>query len=150
MNYKLLHNIFLAESFHSNELTISVVGTSMFPTLLENDVVTVTKSKDYTIGDILVFVYKNNELIVHRLLKKEHDIYFCKGDNSFRLEDITYEKIVGKVTKVNNLNISPCPADLIEQSLNIHKKLATLNYDIVKLKNTIMYKTYKKQYLRRK
>lgn len=150
MNYKLLHNIFLAESFHTNELTISVIGTSMFPTLLENDVITVTKSKDYTIGDILVFVYKSNELLVHRLLKKEHNIYFCKGDNSFRLEDITYEKIVGKVTKINNLEIPTCPPDLIEQSFNIHKKLATLNYDIVKLKNSIMYKTYEKQYLRRK
>ena len=120
----------------------------MFPTLLEGDIITISKCKEYKIGDILVFLYKDDEIIVHRLLKIENDTYFCKGDNCFRLEDIPYERIVGKVIKINGKNIQPCPQGLTEHSFEVHKRLAELNYDIEKLKTTETYKNYEKLYLR--
>lgn len=149
MIYKLYNKIFLSESLRSKELKISVVGTSMFPTLLEGDIITISKCKEYEIGNILVFLYKDDEIIVHRLLKIENGTYFCKGDNCFRLEDVPYERIVGKVIKINNEAIQPCPKELTEHSLKVHKKLAELNYDIEKLKTTEIYKNYEKLYLRR-
>ena len=67
---------------------IHVSGISMNPTLFEGDIVTVRSFEDYELGDIIVFSYKHHELLVHRLLKKENNRYFCKGDNSLRLEDM--------------------------------------------------------------
>ena len=71
MNYKLYNKIFLSQSKIKKELTTSVIGVSMNPILKEGDKLTVARCEDYEIGDILVYLYKHDELLVHRLLKKE-------------------------------------------------------------------------------
>ena len=37
---------------------------------------------------VIVFFYKYGELLVHRIVKISVDMISCKGDNSFRLEDL--------------------------------------------------------------
>ena len=149
MDYKLYNKIFLCQSKIKKELTTSVIGVSMNPILKEGDKLTVTKCDDYEIGDILVYLYKQDELLVHRLLKKESNVYYCKGDNCYRLEDVTYDRIVGKVTKVNGCENIPSPEGIVEASYAIHKLLAKLKYNIPLLRTTEEFKKYEEKYLRR-
>ena len=122
----------------------------MNPILNEGDKLTVAKCDDYEVGDILVYLYKRDELLVHRLLKKENNIYYCKGDNCYRLEDVEYDNIVGKVIKVNGHADIPSPEGIVEASYAIHKLLAQSKYNIPLLRTTEEYKKYEEKYLRRK
>lgn len=101
MELALLHSIFYSQLRSGKEIEISVIGVSMEPTLREGDSVTIRSCESYAVGDILVFLYKNNELLIHRLLRIDGERYFCKGDNAFRLEDVPREQIAGKVIKKN-------------------------------------------------
>ena len=65
---------------------LTVEGTSMLPILHPGDIVNVCVKENYSVGDILVFFYKEDALLVHRLLKVENGRYFCKGDHAFRLD----------------------------------------------------------------
>jgi len=56
-------------------VNITVKGHSMYPTLREGDTITITLCEQYVIGDILVFRYKNDDLLVHRLLKKTSSFF---------------------------------------------------------------------------
>lgn len=143
MDNRLVQKLLFAQTRAGKTIEICVTGTSMNPTLYENDVVSVMKSDTYEIGDILVFVYKNNELLVHRLLDIQKEKYFCKGDNSFRLEDIINDQIIGKI-----INIPPCPKRLVYLSYLVNRTFVKCRYDIDKTKETSIYKLYRKIILR--
>ena len=49
----------------SAELTVA--GVSMQPTLRAGDIVTLAACEAYSPGDIIVFSYKNEGLLIHRL-----------------------------------------------------------------------------------
>ena len=68
MQPTLLYNILRSQLKHNKDADITVTGISMEPTLHAADVVTVRRAEAYEAGDILVFLYKNNELLIHRLL----------------------------------------------------------------------------------
>ena len=145
----LLLKLLFAHTNSGKEIDISVVGVSMSPTLYENDVISVKKFPDYDIGDILVFKYKSGELLVHRLLKKDKNRYFCKGDNSFRLEDVEISDIAGKVTKINKAGAEPCSKRLIALSYLVNRAFVKCRYGIDKTKATTVYKLYEKTILRK-
>jgi len=67
---------------------LTVSGDSMLPVLSDGDVVTLKKEDQYKLGDILVYPYKEGMLLIHRLLLIDNCRYYCKGDNSLRLEDV--------------------------------------------------------------
>ncbi len=126
------------------EVTIS--GSSMNPVLSHGNVVTVCKKETYDIGDILIFIYKDQSIISHRLLKIQDGRYFCKGDNSFRLEDITADQIIGAI----QLNSDPNKNDAFyAASLQINKIFRACGYQAEKTKQTPAYLQYKKTYLER-
>lgn len=133
---------------------ISVSGISMSPCLFESDIITVEKQSPYKVGDILVFVYKYGELLVHRLLKITNGKYYCKGDNSFRLEDIDELQIIGKITSIQRNNITmDVPAvneDFINMSYQVNREFRKCGYDAEKTKESEVYKKYEAQYLRQK
>lgn len=132
----------LLQHFLKNKsVDITVKGNSMFPTFHEGDVITISKHDDYEIGDVVVFRYKNNELLVHRLLKKTSR-YFCKGDNSFRLEDIDLSNIMGKVNAVNGIELNAWPVWKINLSFIINRIFFKSRYNINKVKETAEYKAY--------
>ena len=124
------------------ELIVS--GTSMNPILHEGDTIAVCRKDEYEYGDILVFLYKHNELLVHRLLKIENGRYFCQGDNSFRLEDIEKDKIIGAVILSDDKNHND---DFIEASLAVSKLFRRCRFDIETTKASPEYEAYKHKYL---
>ena len=149
MDNKLLQKLLFAQARAGKAVEISVVGISMNPTLYEGDLITVQGQEEYDVGDILVFTYKNDELLVHRLLKKKDGLYFCKGDNALRLEDVPFEKIAGKVTAVNGRPISPCPPRLITLSLLVNRTFFRCRYDAEKTKQSSIYQLYQKIIIRK-
>ena len=120
----------------------------MNPTFYENDTITVKKFDDYEIGDVLVFTYKLGELLVHRLLDKKEGLYFCKGDNSFRLEDISKNQIAGRVIRLNHRPLAPCSKQLITLSYQVNRAFVNCRYDIEKTKQTKIYQLYEKTFLK--
>ena len=149
MNSELIYKLLLLQLESNKKIEISVTGYSMNPTLYESDLITVEKSDNYKIGDMLIFIYKNNELLVHRLLDIKDGKYFCKGDNSFRLEDITGNKIIGKVVKINGINITSCPTRLTVLSYLVNRAFIKCRYNIDKTKETYIYKLYEKVILKK-
>ena len=122
--------------------TIRVSGSSMYPTLFNGDQITIERRDEYAIGDILVFIYKKQELLVHRLIRKEKGIYYCKGDNAFRLENIAFEKIIGVVILKNNKPINKWSSTLIDLSYSVNRMFVEKRYDVEAVKKTTVYKEY--------
>lgn len=131
------------------EETITVEGVSMLPTLVADDVVTV-RAGEYTPGDILVFYYKGDSLLIHRFLYQKNGRYFCKGDNALRVEDITGDQIVGKAVSVNGRPTDPWPAWKIELSLAVGKEFRRCRYDAGLTKESKTYQLYQSLVLKRK
>lgn len=99
-------------------IDITIRGNSMEPTLSDGDIVTIVKKDNYCVGDILVFNYKSEGLIAHRLLDI-NNAYFCKGDNSFRFEKIKKDDILGKIIDNNCCNSGKWPSWKCEFSKKI-------------------------------
>lgn len=144
MQPTLLYNILRSQLKHNKDADITVTGISMEPTLHAADVVTVRRAEAYEAGDILVFLYKNNELLIHRLLRIKDEKYFCKGDNAFRLEDVTPEQIFGKVVKVNGEALPPATAQHIELSYMVNRTFRKNGYRVEETKKSGIYRFYQK------
>ena len=121
-----------------------VDGISMLPVIRPGDRIRVCVKDTYAAGDILVFFYKDNSLLVHRLLKVDNGRYFCKGDNSFRLEDIEKQNIIGAVLLDHDANNTP---DFITASYSISRIFRNMAYDLEKVRSTAEYAEYTKKYL---
>jgi PqqD family protein of HPr-rel-A system len=145
----LIQKLLQAQLKTKKEIEISVTGVSMNPTLFEGDVITGSARQEYEVGDIVILTYKQRELLVHRILRIKNDRYFCKGDNSFRLEDITFDQILGKVILRNGDKIEPPPAKLITLSYLINRVFLKCRYDVEKAKQTNIYRLYEKTILRK-
>lgn len=78
-------------------IKVNVYGNSMYPTLRNTDSVVVCKANEYVPDQIVVFIYKNEGYLIHRILCISKGRFFCKGDNSHRVEIIRKEHILGKV-----------------------------------------------------
>lgn len=146
MNQSMISGILTARKKLKRSTKITVTGISMEPTLKEGDIITVAPQDSYCVGDILVFFYKQGELLVHRLLEIKDDTYYCKGDNAFRLEDIKDCQIMGKVIEAARgkipleLEISNRVAEL---SLEVNREFIRRRYDVDSTKDTIIYGLYK-------
>lgn len=124
------------------ELTVD--GVSMLPVLHPGDSITICAKDEYSVGDIVVFFYKNDELLVHRLLKIDKGRYFCKGDNSFRLEDVDSSALIGSVLLDADPNNTP---EFISASYAVSRVFRRCGYDVEKVKTTPEYIEYKEKYL---
>ena len=120
---------------------ISVEGISMFPSILNNDKVKIQRFDTYKVNDIILFSYKNS-IRLHRILKIENNTYFCKGDNSFLLEDIHHEQIIGKAIVNYNRPLLYFNETLNVLSLEVAKKFKAFKYNIEKTKQDAIYKEY--------
>ena len=68
-------------SLKQDPFTVQIQGVSMNPTLHEGDLVLVQRQKAYTPGDILVYDYGEEGILIHRV----------------RIERIHEKRILGKV-----------------------------------------------------
>lgn len=127
---------------------MQVNGTSMLPELFNCDTLVVNRRVAYMVGEIIAFDYLDEGILVHRLLKIVGNQYYCKGDNSFRLERITKSNIIGKVTNVIR-NHQIIPVNVIDP------KFVNMSYEISRLflrskynRNAVIQSDlYKKYYL---
>lgn len=120
---------------------LEVHGDSMYPTLVNEDKVSIVRSDDYFIGEIVVFIYKTEQILIHRLIQKD-TTFGCKGDNSFRLETINKEMIIGKAVSVNNKILPSWPQWKCDFSYKINRLFFHNRYDIAKTKNCNLYFLY--------
>ncbi len=85
-------------------------GFSMWPFIRQGDKLVIKKVPvdDLRPGDIILY-RANNQLVCHRLVKKNRDFLYTRGDNSMSSpEVITQEIFIGKVVGIirNNRMIS--------------------------------------------
>lgn len=100
-------------SLQGQPFPVHVQGISMNPTLWEGDQVLVQRMPSYEPGDILVFDYGAEGLIIHRYIHFEHGLYHCRGDNTVRIERINAKRIVGKVISfADGRPVPPCPKNV--------------------------------------
>lgn len=149
MNNDLIQHLLTAQIKAFGQTEIGITGVSMNPSLFENERITVSPCANYLPGDVLVFFYKQEGLLVHRLLHVKNDRYFCKGDNSFRLEDIAKEHIIGKVTHINGRKIVPCTQRALQLSYLVNREFVKCRYDVAKTKLSDIYQLYKKVILQK-
>ena len=131
-------------------VVVTVGGESMAPVLHNVDQVRVICREKYAIGDILMYDYKEEGALLHRLLEILDEHYFCKGDNSYRLEEVTEADIYGvAIAVVRDGKEVPlvCPEGLPQSSLAVHKHLKELGLNLDTLHKSELYQAYKKQYL---
>lgn len=148
MNNELVSKVLSAILKSKGQAEITVMGISMNPTLFEGDKVIIKKSSEYRIGDIIVFNYKNEGILIHRLLKYDGR-YFCKGDNALRLEDIEYNQIIGKAVLVNNTTIQPWDDWKVRLSYSLNREFVKLRYNMDKIKKSNIYRIYSVLILRK-
>lgn len=122
---------------------LTVLGSSMLPVLREGDTISVCRKDTYELGDILVFVYRHSEVLVHRLLKIEKEHYVLKGDNAFRLEIVPKERIVGTVLLKNDPHRTP---EFVQASYEINRLFTMHGYDVERTKLDPIYHNYLETY----
>ena len=145
MNNRISNIVTLLTHIKSNStIDVQVEGTSMEPTMVSGDIVSIQPQDVYLPGDIIVFTYKNDCLLIHRLLKIENDRYFCKGDNSFRLEDISVDQILGKAIRSNGLPIQRWNNELINLSYLVNRTFRNYGYNSDKTKESGIYRFYQR------
>lgn len=131
-------------------VVVTVGGESMVPVLHNGDQVVVTRREKYAVGDILMYDYKEEGTLLHRLLEIRDGHFFCKGDNSYRLEEVTEADIYGvAIAVVRDGKEVPlvCPEGLPQSSLAVHHHLKELGLNLEALHISELYQAYKKRYL---
>ena len=148
MDEEILRKILIARAKAQNKkpFTVSVTGSSMEPILYEGDHVTVLPQVAYEVGDILVYYYKQEGLLVHRLLKIQDSRYFCKGDNALRLEDVDRDAIVGAVQLEQDPHRT---REFIQLSLDVNAVFCHTGYNRARTLQSETYQLYHTKYLRK-
>lgn len=144
MNNQTIITFLKLQLMSKGSVEISIAGNSMNPVLNDGDCIRIEHRDSYAIGDILVFSYKKQGLLVHRLLQIKEEKYFCKGDNSMRLEDITEDQIIGAVIMDEDKNNTN---EFIKASLQIARLFRAYRYNIEKTKEHADYIEYKHNFL---
>jgi signal peptidase I len=147
MDLLIKHKILILKGKSKTPIRLKVKGCSMFPVISEGDELLIKGNDSYEIGDILVFTYNADELVVHRLLKRKEDLYLCKGDNSFRLEMFKAERIVGKVININGMKVPDISDEQIEMSFEVNKIFTKNNYDVNETTKNETYINYVNKYI---
>lgn len=84
----------------SNSFMIKIRGHSMLPQLMDGDIAIISFEQEYKLGNIVLFEYKKEGQLLHRIVKIKNGFYYCKGDNAFRIERILPEQILGKAVAI--------------------------------------------------
>jgi len=133
-------------------IRMRVHGVSMCPRLQPNDIVYVQKAGEYYLGDILVYRYDTDMFLIHRFLSKHHKTLCCKGDNSFRIERITNNDIIGKVVMIRRgtqlLHMEKVSDNFLQESLRIGQIFEENAHNISNVMSTAEYVEFSTRYLR--
>lgn len=69
----------------------------MQPVLWDGDFIQIQPQKTLKSGDIALFTYLDEGQLAHRVIAVTEEVFYCKGDNAFRIEEVPSDVIVGKV-----------------------------------------------------
>ncbi len=130
---------------HIGSTYIEIHGTSMEPVLHDGEKCKLVAKDNYSVGDIMVYLYNDERLIAHRLLEKKDCHYICRGDNSFRVETICEDQILG-VILTDDFNNTP---EFIEASREISKLYTKLGYVHEEIKKQSEYLEYRRKFIER-
>jgi signal peptidase I len=91
-------------------IRITARGSSMSPSIVTGDRITVSPEQNLRIGDIILF-RRGGEMVCHRLVRvfEKGDItyYQTRGDSFFSLDKpVTSDQILGRVTKIERVCVS--------------------------------------------
>ncbi len=85
-------------------VTYFTMGVSMRPLLREREthvrMVPLTDARTPVENDILLYVRDNGQLVLHRLLKRDSQFLYMRGDNTYALEPIRPEQAIGVVEQI--------------------------------------------------
>lgn len=141
MNPQLLKKVMTLEMMDKTKFSLVVCGSSMLPTIKEGDIIDVTLFKKYYVGDVVAFFY-NNKLLVHRIVKYVNELLYCKGDNSFRIEKVSYSDVVGKVVSINGLPIKPLSNQITSLSYIVYREFCKTGKNVNKTMQSGVYMFY--------
>ncbi len=84
------------------EITVCSSGISMYPLLRHRrDMVVVSRvDRPLEVGDVPVYRMPSGKIIMHRILKVRENDYIIRGDNTFVLEYIPKDYIIGVMRAV--------------------------------------------------
>ena len=123
MNKKNIYNIVLIISiisiisliyikFFSKNINIKPFGIeilrvesdSMKPEFSKGDIIIIQEKKEYEVNDIITFQLTDIEKITHRIIEKNENTYYTKGDNNNAKDETGIQKddIRGKVIYIFN------------------------------------------------
>ena len=72
-------------------------GVSMLPLLYEDsDQVKIEPSNEYHKYDVVLYI-RNNQYVLHRIFKIKRNVYYIVGDNSYQIDKVLKEDILGKM-----------------------------------------------------
>ena len=86
-----------------------VTGGSMYPNLIEGDLIIVKKEDSYKVEDVITYRNDENGITTHRIIRIEDDKYYTKGDSNnyedgyFILKEDIYGKVKYRIEKINKL-----------------------------------------------
>ncbi len=95
------HTTIAEELKNGNTVTFFTVGNSMYPLLMEREThATVAPIDSIRKGDILLYIRSDGDYVLHRLIKANKDHCYMRGDNTYGLECIRTDQVIGKVTHI--------------------------------------------------
>lgn len=95
----MMFDLIVEQLNQNKETTFTVIGDSMLPFFKNGQTqVTLKKKKIYQKYDVVLFRY-HKQILLHRIIKIENDLFHIQGDGAYRIEKVTYHQIYGSVIK---------------------------------------------------
>lgn len=130
---------------------ITVNGTSMLPLIKNEAIVSIKRMSTYKKGDIILYKYLNEGMLLHRIVRINKDKYICKGDNCYRLETIDNDQIFGKLIFLNASHTTQAKKSSILRknllcffSYRIGKIVIQSNMDIASANSKFIFRIYRR------
>lgn len=108
----------LAQLRRGYKVRLTVQGVSMQPLAREGDTVQIRKAEKYRKGDVVVFLYADRGLLIHRIIAMHEGYILTKGDHAVNAEKVEAAHIWGRAEAV------------FRQDIKVDMRHAVLNYVI--------------------
>ncbi len=91
----------LSELAEGRSVMYFTCGVSMRPLLRTAEthvhILPIKEAESYLERGIVLYRRANGQLVLHRLIRRDGDIYYMRGDNTYGLEPIRQEQLLGVV-----------------------------------------------------
>ena len=91
-----------------------VTGSSMIPTIRNNDVVSISPYKENNLreGEVVALLDRSNSrIIIHRIIKKRENVFLLKGDGLWRYDGLFPKKWIAGFVSGLERNGTPISMD---------------------------------------